>query len=281
MITAASLVFSRFRLDGGAMFGAVPKPLWERQRPADAMNRISLVARGLLLRDGERTVLVDAGMGAKFSGREAELFQVEATPPSELPFRWSELTHIVATHLHFDHAGGLTVWKGGEGSSGREGGVPQAVLAAPAARIILQRANWELARSPGTRERASYVAENVAPLEGAALVLVDGEVEVLDGVMVHRSDGHTRGMQWVTVETGVGVLAFPADLVPTASHLHLPYCMGYDMCVETLLAEKEAFLRQAVEKDWIVVFAHDGETPAARVARDGKGRFTLGERVQL
>jgi glyoxylase-like metal-dependent hydrolase (beta-lactamase superfamily II) len=268
MIKARAVVLSYFRLDGGSMFGSVPKALWERFAPADDKNRIALVARALYLESEGRRILIDAGLGGKFEPREAEMFAVSSAPERELPFRWAELTHLIPTHLHFDHGGGLTVR--------HEPGGPVA-LAAPAAKVYLQRANWERALAPGPRERASYLGENVEPLRQADLELVDGDRELLPGVSVHRSDGHTRGMQWLTVEAEMGTLAFPADLIPTTSHLHLPFVMGYDMCVETLLGEKEAFLRRAVAERWIVVFAHDAKTPASRLALEARGRFCLGE----
>jgi glyoxylase-like metal-dependent hydrolase (beta-lactamase superfamily II) len=265
-------VLSSFRLDGGAMFGSVPKVLWERERPADEKNRIELVSRVLILEGDGILALVDAGVGDKFTPREREMFAVRSTADGALHFRWRDLTHLIPTHLHFDHAGGLTRRR-------EEGGAIE--LSAPQARLILQRANWELATAPGPRERASYLHENVEPLRAADLQLLDGGGEVLPGVRVRRSDGHTRGMQWLTAATDRGTVAFPADIIPTTSHLHLPFVMGYDMCVATLLEEKQAFLRQAVEEDWIVVFAHDPGTPAARLRLDERGRFVLGEVVAL
>jgi len=270
-------VLSRFRLDGGAMFGAVPKALWDRYQEADARNRIGLVARVLVLRRDATCAIVDAGLGEKFGPQEIERFAVAPVPEAELPFRWEELTDVVLTHLHFDHAGGVSVW---EKPSAREGASRIARLRAPQARVVLGQENWDLAQAPGPRERASYLPENVQPLATGRLDLVCGAGEVLPGVRVHPSRGHTRGMQWVTVGEGRGTVAFPADLVPTASHLHLPFAMGYDMCVEVLLREKEAFLRQAVEEEWTVVFAHDESIAAARVVEEA-GRFALGEIVEI
>ncbi|MBI4604763.1 MAG: MBL fold metallo-hydrolase [Planctomycetes bacterium] len=268
-------VLTRLRLDGGAMFGSVPRALWERQRPPDERNRIRLVSRVLLLRAPTGTVLVDAGCGEKLGPREADFFAVEPVPEEGLPFRWGELTELVLTHLHFDHAGGATVWA--EATHGRREARPRAA----GARVFLQAENWERACRPGPRERASYLEENVMPLAAARLELLDGTAEPLPGVTVHPSHGHTRGMQWVQVGTGKGSLVFPADLVPTATHLHLPFVMGYDMCVETLLREKEAFLEQAVAEEWVLVLAHDEDVAAGRVVRGKDGRFCLGEPVDL
>lgn len=254
------------------MFGSVPKGLWERHEKADEKNRIGLAARVLYLCDGTRRVLIDAGLGGKFGLREVEMYEISSPPGEELPFHWDELTDIVLTHLHFDHAGGITV---GEGAG------EDARLTAPQARIHIQRRNWEIAQAPGPRERSSYLAENVLPLRRARLETLEGEAEPLPGVFVHRSDGHTQGMQWVTVGKGRETIAFPADLIPTASHLHLPFVMGYDMCVETLLREKEAFLCQAEDEGWIVVFSHDRKVPAARIHRGAKGRFQVKEALEF
>jgi glyoxylase-like metal-dependent hydrolase (beta-lactamase superfamily II) len=259
-------VLSSFRLDGGAMFGSVPRPLWERFEPPDEKNRIGLVARCLWLEGHGRRILVDAGTGDKFGPREAEIFAVEA---HEAPFRWEELTDLLLTHLHFDHAGGAT-W--------RPPGAEAPAVRAPGARILLQRRNWERATAPGPRERASYLPENVEPLRSARLELLDGPCEPLPGVRVRISDGHTAGMQWLTIGEGSGAIAFPADLVPTSSHIHLPFVMGYDLCVETLLREKEAFLEEAAREGWTVVFEHDRTVPAARIGRKD-GRFVLAEKI--
>jgi glyoxylase-like metal-dependent hydrolase (beta-lactamase superfamily II) len=252
------------------MFGSVPKALWERERPADEQNRIQLVARVLFLHDARKQILVDAGVGDKFSDRERTMFAISPRPENELPFRWDQLTDLVPTHLHFDHGGGLTKRRGD--------GVQ---LQAPQARLFLQRANWEVARAPSVRERASYLPDNVTPLTDAKLELLDGAGEILPGVAVERSDGHTQGLQWVTASTSQGVVAFPSDLIPTSTHLRLPYLMGYDMCVQTLLREKESFLRQAVEQNWIVVFAHDPEIQAARLTGDDRTGYSIAERVEL
>ncbi len=271
-------VLTRFRLDGGAMFGSVPKSLWERQAPADSRNRIGLVARVLVVKGAGSLVLVDAGVGDKFGAREREHFAVDEVPESSLPFRWDSVTDLVLTHLHFDHSGGATVWDS----------IPTtplesrtARLRVPDARVYLGEENWLRARSPGVRERASYLSENVAPLERADLRLVKGTAEVLPGIHVFPSHGHTRGLQWVLIGDGPGAVAFPADLVPTSAHVHLPFVMGYDMCVETLLAEKQSFLNRAVEEEWIVVFAHDEKVPAARIVRGKDGRFQVGEIFEI
>ncbi len=271
-------VLTRFRLDGGAMFGSVPKVLWERSAPADAKNRVGLVARALVLRSERHLVLVDAGLGDKLGPRDRDNFAVDEALETTLAFRWQDVTDFILTHLHFDHAGGVTTW---DESLEKSAGSRRARLRVPRARVHLDRSNWLRAQTPNVRERASYLEENILPLKEADLRLSTAPTELLPEIRAFPSNGHTRGLQWVLVGEGRGAVAFPADLVPTSAHLHLPYVMGYDICVETLLIEKEEFLRRAVEGEWIVVFAHDEKVPAARIVRDKNGRYQLGEVIHF
>jgi glyoxylase-like metal-dependent hydrolase (beta-lactamase superfamily II) len=182
------------------------------------------------------------------------------------------VTDIILTHLHFDHAGGISRYRPG---------TAEPELRFPRARVYLQADNYETARRPNVRERASYLAENVRALEGARLELTSGSQEIFPGLWVHGGNGHTRGHQWVEVREGPQAVVFPGDLMPTSHHVPLPYTMGYDMSAEALLVEKEDFLRRAVAGDWIVVFEHDPETAAARLKVDDKGRYALREVVAI
>jgi glyoxylase-like metal-dependent hydrolase (beta-lactamase superfamily II) len=259
-----------YRLDGGAMFGSVPRAIWSGLIPPDGDNRIRLATNSLLLRTAERHFLVDAGCGDKWSDKQRSIYGVEPVVP---PPGAAEVTDVILTHLHFDHAGGLSRHAAGAGQ--------EVEPCYPGARAHLQEANWDLARAPGPRERASYLAENFAVLERAPLALIQGSAEIVPGLWVHRSDGHTRGLQWVEVRGGGATVAFPSDLIPTSRHLPLPYAMGYDMNVEQLLVEKQEFLRRAVAGDWIVVFVHDPDVPAARIKVDGRGHYAVREAVEL
>jgi glyoxylase-like metal-dependent hydrolase (beta-lactamase superfamily II) len=183
------------------------------------------------------------------------------------------VTDLVLTHLHFDHAGGAVRYA--------PAGPPDLELCYPKATVYLQAANLENAKAPNLREKASYLRENVLPLERGNLRLTYGSEEIHPGIRVHRSDGHTRGLQWLEVRTGAETVAFPSDLIPTARHIPLAYTMGYDICAEGLLAEKEDFLRRAARGNWIVVFVHDPDIPAARVTVDAQGRYVLGEVISL
>ncbi|MGD0781498.1 MAG: MBL fold metallo-hydrolase [Candidatus Aminicenantales bacterium] len=262
-----------YKLDGGAMFGNVPKPIWNRLIPADADNRIRLATQSLLVRDGERLFLVDAGNGERGSEKHRRIFGIEPAAEGPAGIDPAAVTDVLISHLHFDHSGGLAA-AGPDGP----GGPP---LRFPGARIHVQKANLENARHPNPREKASYLAETTALLERSDLVLTEGSREIAPGIWVHRADGHTRGLQWVEVRDGARTLAFPSDMIPTSRHLPLPYAMGYDICVERLMEEKEALLRKAVENDWILVFVHDPDVPAATIKIDERGHFAVREPVAL
>jgi len=258
-----------YRLDGGAMFGTVPKALWAKEIQADADNRIKLATRSLVVETGGRTFMADAGNGDKGTDKFKAIFDIQNRPPAESDFDPGAVTDLVLTHLHFDHAGGVTRFA--------PAGPPDLELCYPKAIVYVQAANFENAKAPNAREKASYLKENVLPLESGKLRLIYGSEEIHPGIWVHRSDGHTRGLQWLEVRAGAESVVFPSDLIPTARHIPLAYTMSYDICAETLLAEKEDFLRRAVQGNWIVVFVHDPDIPAARVKMDEKGRFAVGE----
>lgn len=267
--TVRTLETGSLGLDGGAMFGSVPKPLWSRTNPADDRNRIRLAMRCLLLEGHGRRILVDVGMGDKFSAKLLEIYAVDSKPTLEDSLHAAgvepaTITDVVLTHLHFDHAGGATVQT-------PTGLAPRF----PRARWYVQRRNWENAHAPNPRERASYMLENFDPLaEAGVLELWDGPRSPWPGVSVFTADGHTRGQQLVRVEGGGGVVYFVADLIPTAAHVRIPFVMGYDIaCIETM-EEKRALLGRAVEERAWICLEHDPEFAFARpVALDDDFAF--------
>jgi glyoxylase-like metal-dependent hydrolase (beta-lactamase superfamily II) len=269
--TIQEVIFGHFRLDGGCMFGSVPKNLWSKGIPADEENCIKLACRSLLIQDGDRSFLVDVGMGEKWSDKQRQIYGIKNNPPSAWGFDPNSISDIILTHLHFDHAGGITHLDAT--------GVPH--LSYPKARIHLQKANWEHAQNPTLKDRASYLPDTVLPLKNADLVLHDDSAEIAPGLILHRVDGHTRGQQWIEVTDGGTSLFFATDLIPTSHHIPLPYHMGYDVCAETLLQEKERFLKRAIDEDVIVCFQHDSIVPACRVMVSEKGHFTIKETVSL
>ena len=252
-------------LDGGSMFGSVPKPLWSRTHPPDEKNRIRLAMRCLLLEGRDRRVLVDVGVGDKFSPKLTEIYRLErdaATLERGLAARGlapGDITDVVLTHLHFDHAAGATR---------REGG--RLVATFPRARYHVQGRNLENARQPNPRERASYMAENFEPLaEAGVLELREGSGSPWPGVELIPAHGHTRGQQLVRVAGAEGVLYFVADLIPTSAHVRIPFVMGYDVAAIETMQEKRTLLDRASREGAWVFLEHDPQVALGRPEADG------------
>ena len=278
----------RLGLDGGAMFGIVPKPLWAGRIAPDDRNRIPLAMRCLLLRGHGRTVLVDTGLGHKADAKFEQIYAVDhehstlAGSLEALGVAVDDVTDVVLTHLHFDHAGGST-------ERAPDGALRPTF---PNATYHVQRTHWEWAHE-SVREQASFLAENMDPLEASGqLALSDGEASPFPGVSYVVVDGHTRAQQLVLVEGGpqaggpqtggaAAPLLFAADLIPTAAHVPLLWVMAYDVEPLQTLREKERVLTQAAEGNWTVVFEHDPVTAAARVERTEKGFRAVDERATL
>ncbi|MHC4597869.1 MAG: MBL fold metallo-hydrolase [Planctomycetota bacterium] len=258
-----------FRLDGGAMFGIVPKTLWEKRIPADGRNRIRLGLRPLLIRTPEGSALVDTGIGEKYDAKELDIYAIEHPPTLEGALREAgvspdEIRFVINTHLHFDHAGGNTERRGED-----------VLPAFPGATTIVQEKEWLAAVHPGERSRGSYKEENVLPLEAAGIVdRVDGEFEPLPGVRLVPTPGHTGGHQSVRITSGGETAFYPGDLVPTASHVDPPWVMGYDLYPEETVAHKRELLARACDENWLLCFEHDPSLSWGRVARDGS-RFRI------
>jgi glyoxylase-like metal-dependent hydrolase (beta-lactamase superfamily II) len=251
-------------LDGGAMFGVVPKPLWERRIPADSRNRIPLGLRCLLIETPDALVLVDTGVGSKEDEKFKEVYWIDnAGSPTRLEDAIRAAGHapadvdiVVSTHLHFDHAGGNTL----RGEDGR------VVPAFPRARYVVQRREYEFARLANERVRASYMPHNYEPVADAGLWdFVDGETDIVPGVSVIPTPGHTPHHQSVLVRSAGQTACFLADLVPTAAHLPLPWIMGYDLEPLVTLETKRALLERARREEWLLVFEHDPATPWGRL----------------
>jgi glyoxylase-like metal-dependent hydrolase (beta-lactamase superfamily II) len=260
------LVEGWFRLDGGAMFGVVPKPLWVRRAPSDERNRIRLGLRPLLVRGQGRTILVDAGIGTKMDARSADIYGLELDPGLDHTLARAgtgreEIDTVLATHLHFDHAGGFTRVVG-----------DRLEPAFPNARYVVRRGEWEDAGRPHERNRASYLADTFVPLGTAGVVdLVDEDSEVAPGVRLVRTGGHTMHHQMVVIESRGRTAVFAADLLPTCAHVDLPWIMGYDLYPMDTLAFKRAFLRDAIAREYLIFFEHDPDI-AAGVIRENDGR---------
>jgi glyoxylase-like metal-dependent hydrolase (beta-lactamase superfamily II) len=258
-----------FALDGGAMYGVVPRALWEKHDPPDEKNRVTLGLNIALVLTGGKKVLVDAGMGDKWSDKERAIYRIERKRTlldslRELGYGPEDIDVVVNTHLHFDHAGGNTTLRDGK-----------VVPTFPKARYVVQMGEWEDATHPNERNRASYLEPNFVPLaESRQLETVQGQAEVAPGVHVVPVGGHTAYHQMVIVEGGRQALVIPTDLVPTASHLPLPYIMGYDLFPVGTLEAKRRVLKDAAERGSLLLFYHDAKTPLGKIKLE-KDRYVL------
>jgi glyoxylase-like metal-dependent hydrolase (beta-lactamase superfamily II) len=255
-----------FRLDGGAMFGVVPKPLWERRAAADGRNRILLGLRPLLVR-GAKTMIIDAGIGDKMDAKSCDIYGIDRVPDLDASLAAAGLTAddieiVLASHLHFDHAGGFTKRDGSGALTPRF----------PNARYVVRTAEWEDATQPHERNRASYLAENFLPLMDAGVLdLVPGDGTIMPGVRVVRTGGHTMHHQIVFIESGGRTAVFAADLMPTTAHVSEPWIMAYDLYPMDTLAFKRPFVREAIARDYLMFFEHD-PVIAAGYIREEAGR---------
>lgn len=255
--------FGAFRLDGGAMFGSVPKNLWGKLIPVDSENCIPMATRSLLLKGNNRVILVDCGNGTKWNEKQKAIFDIQDKGIAAAGVNPEEITDLIFTHLHFDHCGGISYLD--------SNGVLKPTF--PNAQIWIQQANLENAEKPNLRERASYLPENVSFVRKSKHVLLDQNCEIMPGISVHRVDGHTKGLQRIEISDDKTTLLYPSDLIPTTRHVPLPYHMGYDICVDTLLREKEEFLEYAIAKEAILVSEHDFDTATFKVNKNEKGGY--------
>ncbi len=274
--TVSAIETGTFRLDGGAMFGVVPKVLWSKTNPADGNNRISMAMRALFVDGTGHRLIIDSGAGTKLNEKMQRNYVID-TPGlkaaiEERGIDPSSITDAVATHLHFDHAGGFT-YRDGEGTLH---------LVLPNATHYIQRKQWESALSVNERDRASFFPENFLPIEEMGrLELLDGETEIFPSVTVIPTEGHTPGHQVVLLETSEGNLLYCGDLIPLASHVNLPYIMAYDHLPLQTLQEKKRILARAADEGWILFFEHDPDIPACTVKRTDSGRFEIAERIHI
>ena len=254
-------------LDGGAMFGVVPRTLWEKRLPPDDSNRIPLGMRPLIVRSGKTTVLIDAGCGDKMDPKLAQIYKLDRRyhldhSLADAGVSVEDIDIVVASHLHFDHVGGFT-------KIGKDGAI---VPRFPKAKYIAHRAEWEDATHPHERNRASYLQENFVPLKDAGvLTLVDDAAEIIPGVRYRRSGGHTPNHQVVMIESGGRTAVFTADMYPTSVHIPDPWVMGFDLYPVDTLSFKRAFAKEAIQRDYLVFFEHDPSMAAGYLReKDGK-----------
>jgi glyoxylase-like metal-dependent hydrolase (beta-lactamase superfamily II) len=264
-----------FRLDGGAMFGTVPKVVWSKLYPADEDNQILMGTNCLLIRGevgGKRhVILVDNGNGDKESDDFMARFKFEGRGVLDANLarhgvKPSDITLCILTHLHFDHAGGST----------RFDAAGSLVPSFPHARYLVQEKDLTDAKQPHLRVKASYLPQNWEPLEALGILdTVNGTAEILPGISVRPAPGHIEGLQNIVVEGGGQRLVYLADLIPTARHIQPAWCMGYDLDVVTCVNERQKVLAEVTGTGAICVFEHDPEIPAGTVSQDAKGKYLV------
>ena len=273
--TLHAIETGKFGLDGGAMFGIVPKPLWSQRIEPDGQNRIPLSMRCLLLVGGDRVVLIDTGIGDTFEGTKfQDIFAVDhsgATLEGALAAQGvapADVTDVVLTHLHFDHAGG---------STRRDDGDP--VPTFPNATYHVQQRHWDWATDPNPKEAQSFRPDTFVPIEEAGqLHRVEGETTLLPHIDVSLVHGHTEAQQTVTVRDDETTLVYVADLLPTTHHLSPAWTMAYDVRPLRTIEEKGEFLEQAADSEWKLFFEHDPEVAVADVRRTDRGIQVVNER---
>ena len=255
-----------FALDGGAMFGIVPKPLWQKTNPSDEANRIKLATRNLLLTNGKRKILIDTGMGDKWDEKSKSIYAVDQANSlegslNELSLKPEDVTDVILTHLHFDHTGGSTKFETGK-----------PVPTFPNAKYYVQKKNYDWAINPSDRDKGSYMKDNFQPLmEEGVLEFIDGEEKFDDEIEFVIINGHTFAQQLIKISDSSNTILYCGDLFPTTSHIPLPYVMGYDLQPLITVEEKKKILTKAIDENWKIFFEHDPETALATIMKDGKG----------
>lgn len=271
-----SIETGRFALDGGAMFGTVPKVLWDKQIPSDDNNRIEMALRTLLIQGNGKNILIDTGMGHKWNDKQQSMYNLTyhqytlKNSLQQIGLTKDDITDVILTHLHFDHVGGATELDGTD-----------IIPTFKNAQFYIQKKNLEWAKEPNEREKASYLPDNFLPLiHHNRLNYLIGEEELFPGIHVLPFDGHTMGMQCVKIDGDKEAVLYCADLVPTSAHIPLPWIMGYDIQPLILLDEKRKILQQAFEENWTLFFEHDPLQEACTV-QQGKKYFERGQSVSF
>ena len=266
-----------FKLDGGAMFGVVPKNLWQRTNPSDEQNRIDMCTRALLLISDKKKILVDTGIGYKLAEKLNSIYAVDFSEYTlekslgEQGLTNEDITDVILTHLHFDHAGGNTIYDENK----------NVVPSFPNAVYHVQKKQYEWAMNPTDRDRASFFPENYKILEAAGrLAFTNGEHNFDEFISLLPVNGHTNNMQLVKLSDGQDTLLYLADLIPTAGHIPAPFIMGYDLYPLTTLDEKKNYLKLISDNNWTVVFEHDPYNECAKIFYDGRN-YSASEKFNL
>lgn len=264
-----------FGLDGGAMFGIIPKNLWERTNPADEKNRIKLGGRVLLLQEGSRNIIVDTGIGEHWNEKFQKIYAVDHSDDTligalkKAGLEPEDITDVILTHLHFDHAGGSVREENGK-----------MIPAFSNAKYYSQKEQWEWGNNPSDKDRGSYEKDRFLPLrEHGVLEFFEGNTIFDDGIELLPVNGHTFSQQMVKVSDSSQTILFCGDLFPTSSHIPYPYIMGYDLEPLVTVKEKKKYLPKIVEEEWKLVFGHDPYFTSATVEKTDRG-FQVKEKFE-
>jgi len=267
---------AKFALDGGAMFGIIPKQLWQKTNPADSLNRVILSANCLLLESGNKKILVDTGLGNKWDEKSKLIYNIEQInigiieQLKQYGISAEQITDVILTHLHFDHTGGSTRFVNGK-----------IVPTFSNATYYVSKKNFDWAMSPSERDKGSYIKDNFEPLaKEGVLKFLDDDENFDDVISLITINGHTFGQQMIKISDSTNTLLYCGDLLPFSSHVHLPNIMGYDLQPLVTLEEKKRILTKATEEDWLLVFEHDPFTQSAKVQRTEKS-FSIKEKIEI
>ena len=271
-----SIETSEFGLDGGAMFGIIPKTLWNKKAPSDAMNRIEMVTRSLLLCSEEKNILIDTGNGTKWEDKYKDIYNINTQKYNiehslaRHGITTNEITDIICTHLHFDHVGGNTKLESGK-----------IVPTFPNANYWVTKENWELANHPSQKDSGSFMEENWKVLaENQMIKIVNGGEKFIEGVDIYLSYGHTEGLMHPILSDSRNTLFYGADIFPMAAHIPIPWVMAYDVQPVVTMKEKEKLLTKMHNENWILFFEHDPKIQACNIGWNGK-QFHMKKEVSI
>ena len=271
-----SVETSEFGLDGGAMFGIIPKPVWEKKVSADELNRVNMVTRSLLLVSDEKKILIDTGNGTKWEEKYKQIYDINTDQYNiekslgKYGFSSEQITDVICTHMHFDHIGGNTKIKSGE-----------VVPTFPNAKYWISEENWKLANHPSQKDAGSFIEHDWKVLaENQMIEIIDGREPFIEGIETIVTHGHTPGLLHPIVSDGSNKLFYGADIFPMVVHIPIPWVMAYDVQPVVTMEEKQKLLQKMEREDWILFFEHDPHVQACTVHKDGK-HYKLNKRIQI
>ena len=271
-----SVETSEFGLDGGAMFGIIPKPVWEKKVSADELNRVNMVTRSLLLVSDEKKILIDTGNGTKWEEKYKQIYDINTDQYNiekslgKYGFSSEQITDVICTHMHFDHIGGNTKIKSGE-----------VVPTFPNAKYWISEENWKLANHPSQKDVGSFIENDWKVLaENQMIEIIDGRETFIEGIETFVTHGHTPGLLHPIVSDGSNKLFYGADIFPMAAHIPIPWVMAYDVQPVVTMEEKQKLLQKMDCEDWILFFEHDPHIQACTVHK-GEKHYKLNKRIQI